>query len=52
MYKLIFFDIDGTLLTDKKRIPDSARQAIQDLKKRVSYRLLLLEERHLELTKF
>ncbi|AEB28923.1 conserved hypothetical protein [Carnobacterium sp. 17-4] len=32
MYKLIFFDIDGTLLTDKKRIPDSARKAIQNLK--------------------
>lgn len=34
MYKVIFFDIDGTLLTDKKRIPDSARKAIQDLKKK------------------
>lgn len=32
MYKLIFFDIDGTLLTDRKKIPDSARKAIQNLK--------------------
>ncbi|HLR61249.1 MAG TPA: Cof-type HAD-IIB family hydrolase [Lentibacillus sp.] len=29
--KLIFFDIDGTLLDDEKRLPDSARQAIADL---------------------
>lgn len=34
MYKLIFFDIDGTLLTDRKKIPDSARKSIQDLKKK------------------
>lgn len=33
MYKLVFFDIDGTLLTDRKKIPSSAKQAIQDLKK-------------------
>lgn len=33
MYKLVFFDIDGTLLTDRKKIPASAKQAIQDLKK-------------------
>lgn len=33
MYKLVFFDIDGTLVTDRKKIPASAKQAIQDLKK-------------------
>jgi len=32
MYKLVFFDIDGTLLTDRKRMPASARKAIQNLK--------------------
>lgn len=32
MYKLVFFDIDGTLLTERKKIPNSARKAIQDLK--------------------
>lgn len=32
MYKLVFFDIDGTLLTERKKIPTSARKAIQDLK--------------------
>lgn len=32
MYKLVFFDIDGTLLTGRKRIPASAKKAIQDLK--------------------
>lgn len=34
MYKLVFFDIDGTLLTERKKIPNSARKAIQDLKKK------------------
>ncbi|MFD1362363.1 Cof-type HAD-IIB family hydrolase [Lentibacillus salinarum] len=29
--KLIFFDIDGTLLDDEKRLPDSTKQAIADL---------------------
>ncbi|HLS08513.1 Cof-type HAD-IIB family hydrolase [Lentibacillus sp.] len=29
--KLIFFDIDGTLLDDEKRLPESTRQAIADL---------------------
>ncbi|TMN21763.1 Cof-type HAD-IIB family hydrolase [Lentibacillus cibarius] len=29
--KLIFFDIDGTLLDDAKRLPESTRQAIDDL---------------------
>lgn len=32
MYKIIFFDIDGTLLNGKKRIPESARKAIAELK--------------------
>ncbi|QKY70139.1 Cof-type HAD-IIB family hydrolase [Lentibacillus sp. CBA3610] len=29
--KLIFFDIDGTLLDDEKRLPESTRQAIAEL---------------------
>ncbi|MGG4490721.1 Cof-type HAD-IIB family hydrolase [Metabacillus idriensis] len=31
--KVIFFDIDGTLLNHDKEIPDSTRTAIEDLKK-------------------
>lgn len=34
MYKIVFFDIDGTLLDEKRRIPPSAKQAIEELKKR------------------
>ncbi|ALV22436.1 MULTISPECIES: Cof-type HAD-IIB family hydrolase [Carnobacterium] len=32
MHKMVFFDIDGTLLTARKKIPETAKQAIQDLK--------------------
>src|SRR5699024_6848158 len=30
--KIIFFDIDGTLLNDDKELPDSAEEAVQQLK--------------------
>lgn len=30
--KIIFFDIDGTLLNDEKELPDSTEKAIQELK--------------------
>lgn len=32
--KLLFFDIDGTLFNSKKKIPDSAREAINEARKR------------------
>lgn len=32
MHKIVFFDIDGTLLTERKRIPASAKRAIEQLK--------------------
>jgi Cof subfamily protein (haloacid dehalogenase superfamily) len=31
--KIVFFDIDGTLLDHEKKIPDSTKQAIKDLQK-------------------
>jgi len=31
-YKIVFFDIDGTLLTTEHKIPDSTKEAIQRLK--------------------
>lgn len=33
MPKIVFFDIDGTLVTPQNRLPDSTRQAIQQLKR-------------------
>ncbi|WNQ10060.1 Cof-type HAD-IIB family hydrolase [Paenibacillus aurantius] len=32
--KMIFFDIDGTLLDHDKRLPDSTRQAVRELKEK------------------
>ncbi|MFD1362379.1 Cof-type HAD-IIB family hydrolase [Lentibacillus salinarum] len=31
MKKLVFFDIDGTLLDDEKKLPESTKQAVADL---------------------
>ena len=31
--KMIIFDIDGTLLDNDKKIPDSAKEAVRSLKK-------------------
>lgn len=33
MKKIVFFDIDGTLLDDEKQLPDSALEALEKLKK-------------------
>ena len=34
MGKLVFFDLDDTLLNDRKQVPNSAKQAIRELKAR------------------
>lgn len=31
MKKIVFFDVDGTLVNDNKEIPASARKAVKDL---------------------
>ncbi|MFV9511157.1 Cof-type HAD-IIB family hydrolase [Tepidibacillus sp. LV47] len=31
-YKIVFFDIDGTLVDEEKRIPSDTKEALQDLK--------------------
>lgn len=33
-YEVVFFDIDGTLLDQNKKLPDSAKQAVRDLQSR------------------
>ncbi|XOS90554.1 HAD hydrolase family protein [Brevibacillus laterosporus] len=30
-YKVIFFDMDGTLLNEQKQIPEDAREALRQL---------------------
>ena len=37
MGKIVFFDIDGTLLDTEKKLPDSTKEAIHLLKKRGTY---------------
>ena len=37
MGKIVFFDIDGTLLDSKKKLPDSTKEAIHLLKKNGTY---------------
>ncbi|EUJ33043.1 hypothetical protein MFLO_05590 [Listeria floridensis FSL S10-1187] len=34
MSKIVFFDVDGTLVDEKKEIPESTRKAIQSLKRK------------------
>ncbi|MCD8505824.1 MAG: HAD hydrolase family protein [Alkalibacterium thalassium] len=34
MTKIVFFDIDGTLVTKRNTIPESAKKAIDQLKKK------------------
>ncbi|MEM5595787.1 HAD-IIB family hydrolase [Niallia circulans] len=33
-YKIVFIDIDGTLVNEEKQIPNDAKAAIKELKKR------------------
>ncbi|MDU5950374.1 MAG: HAD hydrolase family protein, partial [Paenibacillus macerans] len=33
-YKIVFFDIDGTLVNEQKEIPESALQAVLELKRK------------------
>ena len=37
MSKIVFFDIDGTLLDDNKNLPSSAKEAIKTLQKNGVY---------------
>ncbi|AQY52557.1 hypothetical protein PWEIH_01485 [Listeria weihenstephanensis FSL R9-0317] len=37
MKKIVFFDVDGTLVNDNKEIPDSARKAVKDLQDKGVY---------------